>query len=313
MKELKSILEADRDYTLIIKGKNMNELIGDIISGELATGMEFKVVEVGELSKEEKEHLFRLLPKRSFKEWLKDNTEYYIERTYKTITDTVVRFAIDSGIKDIEKKKVEDRSIQGAKNIYEMCKPLIEHHLELRFDRDMKDGNIIAVRKEDDIEFVSLEEGVTILTPKTAMFWDKETGYSLFEFIIEAIAMNKGYIKYQKHGINVISVSDENYYKELVSNGHRLIIDLWGGWCEPCRLFEKLITPYLKEHQDITLVKISTDFNGWTKKILKKYGSRGIPLIIMMDEGYDIPIKGYYDEMIQKDIHPFFSSHSVAK
>lgn len=310
MKQLSNVLEADRDYTLILNHTPLDKVALDIMKVESMVNQEFKVLVLPEkLNDEEKEHLFNLLSKEDFRNWKKGVLDYYVQRFYKIVTDNMVRYSYEIGVKDIDKEEVENRAIQITKGIYNECKDMLDGYINKQFEEDIEKGKIIAKRKDNKILFVNLgEEGIIVLTPQVELIWDENSGYSVEEFLIEALTQNFGKLEMIRNGIKTIYISDENEFNKLMNNGIRAVVDLWGGWCQPCRMFEKELEPYLQKMGDITLIKLNTDFNSWANKVLHKYEDDpvGIPLVILKDGEYELPIRGYREGIVKYDVSRFF-------
>ena len=103
------------------------------------------------------------------------------------------------------------------------------------------------------------------------------------------------------------SAKDENgaehTLKELLSDGHYVLIDFWASWCGPCRRFVPTIKDLAVKYSDKGLVVVSisidTDNNAWLKAveeeqmpwlnlldesgINKTYGVSSIPSIYLVD------------------------------
>ncbi|MBU2511022.1 thioredoxin [bacterium] len=82
---------------------------------------------------------------------------------------------------------------------------------------------------------------------------------------------------------NVIYLSDSDFDEKVLKSDKPVLVDFFANWCGPC----KMIAPYLDELADeykdkVVVAKLDVDQNGQSAM---KYGVRGIPTLILFENG----------------------------
>ena len=85
---------------------------------------------------------------------------------------------------------------------------------------------------------------------------------------------------------NVEMVTDESFAELLVSSKIPVLIDFYATWCGPCASIAPILDEFASENSNkIKVVKINVDENPKTPA---KYGVRGIPTIILFNQGKEV-------------------------
>ncbi len=105
-------------------------------------------------------------------------------------------------------------------------------------------------------------------------------------------------------GENTLTVSDDNFEKEVISSDVPVLIDFWASWCGPCKAIAPIVEEIATEYNGkIKVAKLNVDDNPKTPG---KYGVRGIPTLIMFKGGEAVDQvvgaipKSQLDEMVKK-------------
>lgn len=82
-------------------------------------------------------------------------------------------------------------------------------------------------------------------------------------------------------------------YKEAIAESDlpmagTVVIDFWAPWCGPCKMYGPVFEQVADElsSDSIAFVKVNTDGDG--VELARKYGVRGIPYTLIMQDGQPI-------------------------
>jgi len=317
MKVVGSIEEIDRDMTIVFINEDYRKYIDEIVSVE-SKDVEFKIasIDVKNLNDKEIEHLFRIFPTDTLSRWVK--------RTHGRNIDQMIRATVHAGIralmrylpKDNEKlneagnRLVDEAKKEMARLYSQLMKEYVERGIMDKFREWKEEGRIIARPTEDmeDAEFIYLGYKAIILTPRHPYIWagSEDDDLALHELLAEVVAKVYGYAVYEKDGVIKHIVGSRDALDKLLSVKDKAVVDIWGGWCSPCRMFEKATEEFFRQRQDIALIKVNVDMNEWASDLLKEHGTEGIPFIILKNDGRKETIRGYYDDVVN-DLMRFFA------
>jgi len=84
----------------------------------------------------------------------------------------------------------------------------------------------------------------------------------------------------------VIEISAAQFQEEVEQHQGKVLIDFYAPWCGPCKMIapvvEQVAQDSLAAGEPVKVVKINADDN---QALMAKYGIRGIPTLLLMDEG----------------------------
>ena len=80
-----------------------------------------------------------------------------------------------------------------------------------------------------------------------------------------------------------ITLTDENFSKEVLESSIPVLVDFWAVWCGPCRMVAPVVEALASEYQGRAKVaKLDVDS---AQKTATDYGIRSIPTLLIFKGG----------------------------
>lgn len=81
-----------------------------------------------------------------------------------------------------------------------------------------------------------------------------------------------------------ITLSDDNFEREVLDRVEPVLVDFWAGWCGPCHIIAPVIEELASEFEGRARVgKLDVDRNA---HVAAQYGIRSIPTILLFKDGH---------------------------
>jgi thioredoxin 1 len=97
----------------------------------------------------------------------------------------------------------------------------------------------------------------------------------------------------------------EDEFKEIVSNGHKLVVvDFFAEWCMPCLMLAPIIEDLAESMKEVKFVKINVDDN---QSLASKYSISSIPCLIVFKNGEEVDrmVGGQDGEELREKLEKF--------
>ena len=82
--------------------------------------------------------------------------------------------------------------------------------------------------------------------------------------------------------MSVVTITKENFQKEVVESEKRVLLDFWASWCGPCRMLSPIVDEIAEERTDIKVGKVNVDEQ---QELAATFNVMSIPTLIVLDKG----------------------------
>lgn len=82
--------------------------------------------------------------------------------------------------------------------------------------------------------------------------------------------------------MDVLTITKENFEKEILEASVPALVDFWAEWCVPCRMLAPVIEEIALENGNIKVGKINVDEQP---ELAERYGVMSIPTVIVFKNG----------------------------
>ena len=87
----------------------------------------------------------------------------------------------------------------------------------------------------------------------------------------------------EEYEMSVITVTKDNFDKEVLQSDKPVLLDFWASWCGPCRMVSPIIDELAGEYEDkVVIGKVNVDENPG---VSAAQGIRNIPTILFFKGG----------------------------
>ncbi len=73
-----------------------------------------------------------------------------------------------------------------------------------------------------------------------------------------------------------LTITKDNFQKEVLESDKPVIVDFWATWCGPCRMLGPVISELAEEHPEIKVCKVNVDDE---QELAEQFGVMSIPFV----------------------------------
>ncbi|HOS18224.1 MAG TPA: thioredoxin [Clostridia bacterium] len=86
----------------------------------------------------------------------------------------------------------------------------------------------------------------------------------------------------EEYAMSVITITKENFNKEVLESAKPVLLDFWASWCGPCRMVSPIIDEIAAESPDIKVGKINVDEQN---ELAANFNVMSIPTLVVIRDG----------------------------
>jgi thioredoxin 1 len=82
--------------------------------------------------------------------------------------------------------------------------------------------------------------------------------------------------------MSVLTVTKENFQKEVMDSAQPVLLDFWASWCGPCRMVSPVVDEIAEENTDVKVGKVNVDEQ---RELAAQFNVMSIPTLVVIKNG----------------------------
>ena len=82
--------------------------------------------------------------------------------------------------------------------------------------------------------------------------------------------------------MSVLTVTNQNFEKEILQSEKPVLLDFWASWCGPCRLVSPIVDEIAEEPSDVKVGKVNVDEQ---QELAAAFKVMSIPTLVVIKDG----------------------------
>jgi len=82
--------------------------------------------------------------------------------------------------------------------------------------------------------------------------------------------------------MSVLTITKENFDKEVINSDKPVLLDFWASWCGPCKMIAPIVEEIAQEVTEQKVGKVNVDEEP---ELAQKFAIMSIPTLIVIENG----------------------------
>ena len=82
--------------------------------------------------------------------------------------------------------------------------------------------------------------------------------------------------------MSVLTVTKENFQKEVMDSAQPVLLDFWASWCGPCLMVSPVVDEIAEENTDVKVGKVNVDEE---RELAAVFNVMNIPTLVVVKDG----------------------------
>ncbi|MGN0772073.1 MAG: thioredoxin [Christensenellales bacterium] len=82
--------------------------------------------------------------------------------------------------------------------------------------------------------------------------------------------------------MTIITITKDNFDKEVMQSQLPVLVDFWASWCGPCRMLSPVVDEIAEQYTGLKVGKVNVDEQ---EELAVRFGIMSIPTLIVFKDG----------------------------